>query len=246
MNIAIVLAGGTGTRLGSSIPKQYIRVRDKMIITYCLEAFAKAAEIDGIWIVADEPWIDDIASEANRQVFGDDGSIVGDQILGYSAPGANRQLSIWNALVDIEAATGKMDSSLANVDLSSLNIMIHDAARPFLTTEMISTYFEALPGYDGVMPVLPMKDTVYMSEDGRAVSALIDRARVYAGQAPEIYRYDMYKKACEALLPDRIMQINGSTEVAVMAGMHIAMVPGDESNFKITTRADLERAEERL
>lgn len=246
MNIAIVLAGGTGTRLGSSVPKQYIRVKDKMIITYCLEAFAKAAEIDGIWIVADKTWIDDIASEANRQVFGDNGSIVGNQILGYSAPGANRQLSIWNALADIEATTGAVGGSIANEDLSSMNIMIHDAARPFLTTEMISTYFEALDGYDGVMPVLPMKDTVYMSEDGKTVSTLIDRAKVYAGQAPEIYRYDLYKKACEALLPDRIMQINGSTEVAVMAGMRIAMVPGDERNFKITTKADLERAEERL
>lgn len=92
------------------------------------------------------------------------------------------------------------------------------------------------------MPVLPMKDTVYTSLDGgKSVAALLDRSTVYAGQAPEVFRIGRYYEANQKLFPDRIRQINGSTEPAVLDGMEIIMIPGDEGNFKITTKADLER-----
>ena len=91
------------------------------------------------------------------------------------------------------------------------------------------------------MPVLPMKDTVYMSSDGKKIDSLIDRSTVYAGQAPEVFVLDKYIQANKLLLPDRILSINGSSEPAVMAGMNIALVNGDENNYKITTKADLER-----
>ena len=67
------------------------------------------------------------------------------------------------------------------------------------------------------------------------------RSRIFAGQAPELFDIEKYYAANVRLLPDKIMSINGSTEPAVMAGMDIAMVTGDENNFKITTMADLER-----
>ena len=73
------------------------------------------------------------------------------------------------------------------------------------------------------------------------MSELLDRSRIFAGQAPEAYRFGRYLRANEALLPDRIRKINGSTEPAVLAGLDIAMIPGDEGNFKITTKADLKR-----
>ena len=89
-----------------------------------------------------------------------------------------------------------------------------------------------------------MKDTAYLSEDGRAVSSLLDRRKVFAGQAPEVFLFGRYYEANRALLPEKILEINGSTEPAVMAGMDIAMIPGDERNFKITTAIDLERFRE--
>ena len=98
-------------------------------------------------------------------------------------------------------------------------------------------------GYDGVLPVLPMKDTVYLSEDGKEISSLLDRKQIFAGQAPEAFRLGSYCRANQALMPDRILTINGSTEVAVMAGMKVHMIPGDERNFKITTAEDFQRFE---
>ena len=110
-----------------------------------------------------------------------------------------------------------------------------------MSEELIERILAAASEHDGAMPVLPMKDTVYLSEDGKAVSKLLKREKIFAGQAPEAFRLGKYFEANRALLPHKILTINGATEPAVMAGMDIAMVEGDEKNFKVTTRADLER-----
>lgn len=225
MNIALVLAGGTGTRLGADIPKQYIKVNGRMIVDYCLETLEHSLEVDAVWIVADKMWQQNI-KKVNK-------------FKGFASPGMNRQLSIYNGLKAIEA-------SLEVEELEKVNVIIHDAARPLLTEKCISECVKAIEGHDGVLPVLPMKDTVYFSEDGESVTSLIDRGKVYAGQAPELFKLMPYIKANEVLLPDKILLINGSTEPAVMAGMDIVMIPGDENNYKITTKADMERFKEKV
>lgn len=223
MNYAVILSGGTGLRLGAEIPKQYIEVNGKPIFAYCLEQLSKHAMIDGIQIVADVAWQEQLAVWIERYD-------INGKFLGFSKPGENRQLSIWNGLVDLKCRIGTEDY-----------VFIHDAARPLLTEAMITSCLGAVEGYDGVLPVLPMKDTVYLSEDGKCVSSLLNRSQIFAGQAPEVFRFQKYFEANERLLPDRILQINGSTEPAIMARMDIAMIPGDEGNFKITTKADLNR-----
>mgnify|MGYP000266295697 FL=1 len=224
MNIALVLAGGTGTRLGADIPKQYIEVRGKMIIDYCLETMEHSNDIAEVWIVADEMWREHI-----KKV---------DKFKGYACPGRNRQLSIYNGLKAIE-------ESLTGEE-KEVNVLIHDAARPFLTEKLISECVKAIEGHDGVLPVLPMKDTVYYSEDGKVISSLINRDKLYAGQAPELFRLQPYIQANQALLPDKILLVNGSTEPAIMAGMDIVMIPGDENNYKITTKTDMKRFTEMM
>ena len=91
-----------------------------------------------------------------------------------------------------------------------------------------------------------MKDTVYYSDNGNTITSLIRRENVYAGQAPELFRLKPYIQANESLMPDDIMNINGSSEPAVMAGMDIVMIQGDESNYKITTKSDYDRFEQRI
>lgn len=218
MNIAIVLSGGTGTRLGSEIPKQYIRVKEKTIISYCLEVLESCEEIDAIQIVADESW-QDVILESQMAKF-----------KGFSKPGANRQLSIYNALKDVKEYASKKDV-----------VIIHDAARPCVSEKMFLDLIHACKEHEGALPVLPMKDTVYLSEDGKCITSLLNRSQIFAGQAPEAFCFGKYYEANVRLLPDDILKINGSTEPAIMAGMDIAMIPGDEKNFKITTLQDLER-----
>lgn len=233
MNIALILSGGTGLRVGSSIPKQYIEVGGKPVITYCLKTLHAHEAVDAIWVVAEKEWQGKILSWL--KMYGLEGSIKG-----FSHPGENRQLSILNGLEDIAEFAGEEDC-----------VMIHDAARPCLSAQMITDCFAGIVGHDGVLPVLPMKDTVYLSEDGKMVSSLLDRKQIFAGQAPEVFVFGKYLEANRRLLDmvedagngvnqAAILAVNGSTEPAIMAGMNIAMISGDEKNFKITTKEDLE------
>lgn len=225
MNIALILSGGTGARLGADVPKQYIEVCGNPVIHYCIKRLSEHPGIDAIQIVADSAWHGRIenclltADSANK-------------FMGFAVPGANRQFSIYNGLEAIKAYAADNDY-----------VLIHDAARPMLSAQQISDCLDAAAGHDGVIPVLPMKDTVYCSKDGKTITSLLNRSQIFSGQAPELFVLGKYYEANRTLLPDKILQINGSTEPAVMAGMDIAMIIGDENNFKITTRSDLDRFE---
>lgn len=228
MNIALILSGGTGTRFGTDIPKQYMEINDRPVISYCIEQLSKHSGIDAVQIVAASQWHETILEcfkPCDCQAYGGMS-----KFRGFSEPGENRQLSIYHGLEDIRRYASESDV-----------VMIHDAARPLLSAQMITDSLIAVEGHDGVLPVLPMKDTVYRSTDGRRISALLDRSEIYAGQAPETFKIGKYYEANRRLLPERICAVNGSTEPAVMAGMDIVMIPGDEKNFKITTKEDMER-----
>ncbi len=223
MNIALILSGGTGSRAGLDIPKQYAEAGGRPIFVYCVMCLSQHEEIDGIRIVASDEWRSLITEWLERT------GAMG-KFRGFSDPGENRQLSILQGLKDMEGSAGEND-----------RVLIHDAARPMLSKKLVSDCLSAIEGHDGVLPVLPMKDTVYLSENGSRVSALLDRNTVFAGQAPEVFRFGKYYRANQVLLPERIHRINGSTEPAILAGMDVVMIDGEESNSKITTRADLER-----
>jgi 2-C-methyl-D-erythritol 4-phosphate cytidylyltransferase len=222
MKYAVVLSGGTGSRLGLDIPKQYYEVAGRPVVSYVLGTLLAYRELAGMVVVADEAWKNLIRAELADYPGK----------LGFAEPGANRQLSIYHALLALREQMGIADEDV---------VLIQDAARPNTSLLQISKCFEETEEHDGVVPVLPMKDTVYLSENGKTVTSLLKRSSVFAGQAPEAFRYGAYLKANEALMPEQILTINGSTEPAVLAGMDIAMIPGDEHNYKITTQADLER-----
>lgn len=229
MNYALLLSGGTGTRLQTEIPKQYISVAGKLLITYSLKVLINSEHIDAIEIVAEPEWEEQIIADLGKIGLGME------KLVGWAKPGFNRQASIRNGL---EGILCRKEADAEDT------VLIHDAARPMLTERQIAECFSALPTHDGVMPALPMKDTVYLSQDGSHVSKLLDRDRIFAGQAPELFYLGKYYQANMDLGAERLAEINGSTEPAILAGMDITVIPGDENNFKITTKADLERFRE--
>lgn len=222
MNIALILSGGTGTRAGTSIPKQYVEVCGKPVISYCIETLSRHSRIDALLIAASDDW-QDFIKECLRS------HDLQKKFKGFSPSGETRQLSIYHGLEHIRKFAGNNDY-----------VLIHDAARPLLSTFQITACLDAVQGHDGVMPVLPMKDTIYYSLNGKTVEKLLNRRAIYAGQAPEVFLLGKYYEANKRLLPEQIFKINGSSEPGIMAGMDIAMIPGDEKNFKITTKADIE------
>lgn len=234
MNYAIILSGGTGTRLGLDIPKQYYEMNNKPVIRYAIETMEQSEVVDGIVIVAAPEWQDYVKTQISKP----------EKFMGFALPGENRQLSIYSGLCQLRECVEESYVAANQTETCYLDeniVLIQDAARPNTSLELVERCFALEEDVDGAMPVLPMKDTVYLSEDGKQVSSLLERKQVFAGQAPESFRFGKYLAANEALLPDNILQINGSTEPAILAGMHIQMIPGDEHNYKITTENDLKK-----
>lgn len=217
MNTAIILAGGIGTRLGGDIPKQYLEVANKPIIAYCLEKFEQNKSIDAIVIVAAKEWQDYITQNL-KNIF---------KFHAFANAGQSRQHSILNGLNVCPAKTK--------------NIVIHDAARPNVTDELIDDCIMGLDEYDGVMPVLPVKDTIYYSDNGLEIGDLLNRDCLYAGQAPESFNYKKYISLHNGLSDDELNAVRGSSEIAFRNNLKVKLVKGDENNYKITTGVDLEK-----
>lgn len=222
MNYLILLSGGIGSRMKSlGRPKQYFLVNDKPIFLYALETFDLHSDIDGIIIVAHEEWRKEIKmwiKKSNIRKF-----------LGFAIPGESRQESIYNGL-----------KYLQNWADSDANVIIHDAARPLVSSALIQDCLIPLDSYEGVIPVLPIKDTVYQSKDGKHIDNLLPRAQLFAGQAPESFKFQKYLSIHENMKKSDLKMITGSTEIALNNHMDILMIPGEECNFKITTDGDLD------
>ncbi len=227
----IILSGGIGTRMGSSSPKQYIEIHGRTIFEYSLQRVLSWKDMDSVIVVADPAYHSQIEFIIKQYI-----SSYSIQFLGFAMPGDNRQGSIINALEGISEYMAKGSV-----------VMIHDAVRPLVSAELIAECDNKLKGSDGVMPYLEMKDTVYENKKvGKQlfISSNIDRDTLVAGQTPEFFKFHKYLECCKSLTKKELKLIHGSTEPAVLGGMKIALVKGDEKNFKITTPEDLERFKE--
>ncbi len=220
MNFSVILSGGTGSRTGMNIPKQYIKNdAGKTAIECCISSIVDS-DIADVFVIAADP---DRYDEIRKLIHSGCEHV-------FTLPGRTRQLSVCNALDAIYEKYGDAGHT----------VMIYDAARPYISPDHIKSIYGSLKNADGVIPVLPMKDTVYECENG-LIKGLLKRENIFAGQAPELFVFDKYLKANKALFPEKIYNIKGSTEPAVLYGMNIVTVKGDERNIKITTAKDMEQ-----
>jgi 2-C-methyl-D-erythritol 4-phosphate cytidylyltransferase len=221
MNYAIILSGGVGSRMGINIPKQYVEVAGKPVLSYCLKTFAESNKIDAIIIGVADEWANFVKGEVDKLQI--------TKPIHYASPGETRQYSIYNAL-NVIRELGFTDSDL---------VIVHDAARPLVSQELISACLDGCIEYDGVMPVIPAKDTIYYSKDGRKIDSLLERSALWCGQAPEAFNLAKYLSVHDSMSREDLLHINGSTEIAFKSGLNCTMIPGDPMNFKITTPEDL-------
>lgn len=229
MTVAIILAGGSGTRMRQDIPKQFINVKGKPIILYTLETFHEHPGIDAIIIVASVVWQPQI-----EQWIAVEG--LTEKFVGFAEAGANRQLSILNGLEKMQKV------GFAEDDVA----IIHDAVRPCVSADLITRCIAALDRVDGVMPALQMKDTVYSSYDGKFIGAPLKRDELFAGQAPEAFVFGKYYMAYQNMTESELSTIRGSSELAVLKNLRVRMIDGEETNYKITTPLDLERFKQQV
>lgn len=245
MNIAVILSGGSGSRMKTGTkPKQYLEVGGKPIICYCLETFQRHNKIDAIVIVAEEQYqemLDEWMEKEQISKFAD-----------YAPAGKTRQHSIyagiavarevveWYEVPDEIGGYIRVGVQEETEDFKDI-VIIHDAARPCVSEQMITDCIEGAMECDGAMPVITVKDTVYQSTDGKTISGLLNRDELFAGQAPEAFKLDPYLAIHDAMSDEEMENVRGSSEIAYKCGMKIKLVKGEEANFKITTKEDLEK-----
>lgn len=228
MNVAIVLSGGSGKRMGTDIPKQYLSIAGKPVIVHTILQLQSCEEIEYIIVTAAGSWHDSIIEWREQY---------GLYKLREIAPaGADRQLSILNGLL---AARPYMTDETAGV-------LVQDAVRPMASRALIHRLLCELRGSPAVMPAVPVTDTVYASRDGVWVDGLMERSTLFAGQAPEAFRYWDYLKLYQETPIDELCSMSGSSQLPQSRGWRIKMVPGEQSNIKLTHPIDIDICEKLL
>ena len=228
-NIAVVLSGGTGARMGTELPKQYMELAGKPVLVHTLEQVQRCEALDGILVTAGPEWREQILQWKEEFAL--------TKLLTVAPAGEDRQLSIRSGLM---AAEPFMDSG----ELSG--VIIQDAVRPLTSVELLTRLVIELQEAPAVMPVLPITDTTYTSRDGQWVSGLLDRSTLFAGQAPEAFRYRPYLSLYRDT-PDHVLSsMSGSCQLPYREGWKVKMIPGEPENIKVTYSKDLRTCERLL
>jgi 2-C-methyl-D-erythritol 4-phosphate cytidylyltransferase len=220
MNIGLIVAAGRGYRLGGPIPKQYLLLAGQPILRHTILALLGHRDIHAVQVV----------------IHPDDQSL-------YAA--ATEGLNLRPVLFGGAARQDSVRLGLEGIaGLNPVNVLIHDAVRPFVTPETISAVLAALERSPCAIAGVALTDTLKRCADGR-VTGTVDRANLYRAQTPQGFRYaDILKAHRQALLENTAgLELTDDSMVAEHAGLAVEMVPGSEQNFKITTGPDLQRAE---
>ena len=227
-NIAVILAGGSGTRVGGDIPKQFQRLADgRTVLETCVEVFEQNDRIDGILIVVPMDYLEQAKILCQKNRYG--------KILGFVPGGSERWQSSWKALDELHRqlpADGRNDC----------NVLLHDCARPFVSQRIVTDVVQALVAHEAVTVAVPVTDTIYLTDSHR-LTAIPNRASVLRAQTPQAFRLSLIRKAFENALAEG--NILATDDVGIvhqyMPEQSIFIVQGEEQNRKITYKEDLER-----
>ena len=215
----VIVAAGKGERAGGGVPKQYRALAGRPLLAWTLAPFLAHDRVGAIQIVIDPAQAEHYAA-ATRSMA----------LMPPVPGGADRQASV---LAGLEALAGDAPDK----------VMIHDAARPFVTAPLIDRLLASLDGgADAAIPVLAITDTVKRCRDG-AVLTTLDRSELARAQTPQTFRYSAILEAHRAAAGSCLTD---DAAVAEAAGLAVAAVPGDEGNLKITSAIDIMVAEARL
>lgn len=210
----ILLAAGRGTRAGAGLPKTYRQIHGKPVLQYALERFEA---FDGVALIQPVIHSDDI--ELYRACFGDTKSNK------RNAPvfgGATRHESVKCGLHALEKDSPDY-------------VLIHDGARPYIRSELVTRLIQSMAGFDGVIPAISTPNAVWRVEGDRLVEP-IDRDKIVLAQTPQIFDYKKYKSA--AFLCD--FEPKDDAEAAMACGLRVGFVKGEAENRKLTYPEDFE------
>lgn len=216
---AIVLSAGKGSRMKSNVPKQYMEICGKPIIYYTLKAFQES-EVDEIVLVVDPTYTEFCENEiVNRYNLSKIKKIV--------AGGRERYESVFNGLRELETDV----------------VLIHDGARPFVTTEVINTSIKEASECGAVICGVKSKDTIKITDENGYVVSTTNRSNTWITQTPQSFKYEIVFDAYSKLMEEDHAS-KGITDDAMVVELYgkcpVKFIDGGYNNIKITTVEDLE------
>ena len=214
---AIVLAAGSGSRMGTAIQKQYLELEGKPVLYYCLHVFQESRYIDEIVLVTGEREID-YCREKIVQQYGFD------KVVQIVAGGKERYESVYHGLKYVEDGI----------------VFIHDGARPFVDEEMVERAYECVLRDQACVVGMPVKDTIKIVNERQRVESTPDRATLWAIQTPQVFSADLLLEAYGKLMKQNLIQVtDDAMAVEKMLNHEVKVFTGKYENIKITTPEDL-------
>lgn len=223
MNIAIIIAGGVGSRMGANIPKQFIEVNGKHVLAYTCESFQNHPLIDAIEVVCINGWEEDVLSYREKYNIS--------KLKWITKGGSFCQESIRNGVYNLADKVNDDD-----------NIIIHDGIRPLVDDTVIDDLIEKCNKYGNAVTSMPYNEQIFLVDDEISTIKYIPRETLRRVATPQCYKFKLlYEKYKEAF--DKKIGIYGSSYTNTMMvelGVRLYFAKGSDRNIKLTTQGDLE------
>lgn len=223
MNIAIILAGGSGRRVGQDIPKQFINIYDKPILIYTLESFQRHPQVDAIELVCIDGWHDMVRAYAKQFHI--------DKLKWIVSGGETAQESIREGVYFLEGKCS--DNGI---------IIIHDGIRPLVDDSVLTDVIMKCEKYGNAVTALPYNEQIFVADDEISTIKYIPRETLRRVSTPQAYKFDILDKAYHEAY-EKGIGIYGTAYTNTMMvelGQRLYFANGSDKNIKITTKDDIE------
>ncbi len=222
MNIALIFAGGKGTRMGASLPKQFLKINGKEILFHTIDLFQKNKNIDKIYISTIDDYIDHVKEEVEVGKY--------TKVIDVIGGGDSAQDTIYRLLV--RAKKDNPDDSI---------VLLHDGVRPFVAPDVIEKNIEGVKKHGNAITSFPAYETIMVSEDHDVVDDVTVRANTYLGQAPQSFYLKDILDAHEKIRmrPEGYENMVDAATIIRTLGGKTHLVMGNRGNLKITTPEDV-------
>ena len=219
MNIALILASGTGERSGLNQPKQFFLVGNKTLLEHTIETFNNHPLIDEIIVVTHKDHLTKTQNLCSRY----------EKITKITTGGKTRQESSYNGVLAIQA-------------VKNANILIHDAVRAFVSPQIITTSIQSLEKHDAVCCATETTDTILEIDESGYITKVPCRKNLRCAQTPQCFKLNLIKKAHELAIKNKQIVTDDCGLILANNLAKIFVIPGEEQNKKITYPQDLEFA----
>ena len=223
MNTALIIAGGTGTRMGMEVPKQFITINGKPILIYTMECFEQHPMIDAIELVCLDGWQDIAKKYAEKFNITKLSNIV--------TGGSTGQESIRNGVYALEGICSEDDI-----------VIIHDGIRPLIDESVLSDVIVKCKQYGNAVSSLPYNEQIFIVDDDKSTTKYIPRETLRRVSTPQAYKFGLllakYREAFEKGIGTQGSSYTNTMMVEL--GVRLYFAAGSDKNIKLTTKDDLE------